>query len=81
MGGRNIPYETTWYLDEASLCKTSLDERLGDPSGGIGSGSVNLGVVLSGEGTTSVSSPPSVGVNNDLPSSQTGVTHGSWLWF
>ena len=42
----------TRYLDEASLCKTSLDQRLGDPSGGVGSGSVDLGVVLSGESTT-----------------------------
>merc|ERR1719320_1171257 len=64
-------------LDEAPLGKTSLDQRLSDPSGGISSRSVHLGVVLSGESTTSVSSPASVGINDDLPSGQTGVTHGS----
>ena len=53
-------------LDESSSSETSGDERLGDPSGGVSGRSVDLGEVLSGESTTSVSTPSTVSVDNDL---------------
>ena len=61
-------------LDEASSGEAGVDERLCDPSGGVGGGSVDLGPVLSGEGSSSVGSPSSVGVDNDLSASQSGVS-------
>lgn len=51
-----------------------MDERLGDPAGKVGSRAVDLAVVLAGEGTTTVSTPATVGVNDDLAASETGVT-------
>lgn len=51
-----------------------MDERLGDPSGEVGSGTVDLAVIFSGERTTTVCTPATVGVNDDLTASQTGVT-------
>jgi len=55
-------------LDKSSSGETGGDEGLGDPSGGVGGRSVDLGKVLSGESTTSVSTPSTVGVDNDLSS-------------
>ena len=64
-------------LDETAAGETSLDQGLGDPAGEVGSGTVDLGVVLSGEGTTTVGTPTTVGVDNDLTSSKTGITLGT----
>ena len=64
------------YLDQGSLAESVGDEGLGDVSSVVGGGSVDLGGVLSGEGTTSVWAPSSVGVNDDLSTGQTGV--GGW---
>jgi len=64
-------------LDEDAFAKTGLDEGLGDPSGGISGGSVDLGEVLSGEGAATVGSPTTVGVDDDLTAGQTGITHGA----
>jgi hypothetical protein len=61
-------------LNETSSCETGVDERLGDPSGSVGGRSVDLGEVLTGESTTTVGTPTTVGVDNDLSASQTGVT-------
>merc|ERR1719221_1639134 len=58
-------------LHQAPLGKASLNKGLGDPTSGVGGGPVHLGVVLARESTASV------GVDNDLPSSQTSITHGS----
>jgi hypothetical protein len=55
-------------LDEDSSSETGGDQGLGDPSGSVGSRSVDLGEVLSGESTTSVGTPSTVGVDNDLSS-------------
>ncbi len=62
------------HLHQHALGQTSLDQRLGDPTGGVGARAIDLGGVLSGEGTSSVSSPTSVRVHNDLASSQTGIS-------
>lgn len=64
-------------LDEDTVAESSGDKGLGNPAAGVGTGAVDLGGVLSGESTTTMGSPTSVGVNDDLPASQTGITHGS----
>lgn len=64
-------------LDKSTAGKFGVDEGLGDPSSDVGSRTVDLGEVLSRESTTSVGSPSTVGVNNDLAASQTSITLGS----
>lgn len=64
-------------LDEGTLGEAGGDKRLGDPTGSVSSGTVDLGEVLSGEGTTTVGTPTTVGVDNDLATSETGVTLGT----
>lgn len=66
--------DTVSDLDEGSLGETSVDQTLGNPSGGISSGSVDLSWVLSGESTTSVTTPATVGIDDDLSSSKTSIT-------
>lgn len=61
-------------LDQRTASQLGVDERLGDPAGKVGSGAVDLGVVLSGESTTTVGTPTTVGVDNDLTASETGIT-------
>ena len=60
-------------LDKNTSAETSADERLGDPSGGVGGRSIDLGVVLAGEGSATVGAPAAVSVDDDLTASQTGV--------
>jgi len=64
-------------LDETAAGETGLDQGLGDPAGEVGSGTVDLGVILSGESTTTVGTPTTVGVDNDLTASKTGITLGT----
>lgn len=63
-------------LDEGTASELGVDEGLGDPASDVGGGAVDLGEILSGESTTSVSSPSTVCVDDDLTASQTGIT----LW-
>ena len=44
-------------LDEDALAVSASDEGLGDPAGGVGSRAVDLGGILTGEGTTTVGTP------------------------
>ena len=64
-------------LDEGAASEASLHEGLGDPTGGICGRPVDLGEVLAGEGTTTVGTPATVGVDDDLAASDTGVTLGT----
>lgn len=64
-------------LNQGAAGKASSDQRFGDPSADVGSRSVDLGEVLSGEGTTTVGTPATVRVDDDLTTSQAGVTLGS----
>jgi len=64
-------------LDKSTASELGSDERLGDPASEVGSGAVDLGVVLSGESTTTVGSPSAVGIDDDLAASETGVTLGT----
>lgn len=61
-------------LDEGTASEASSDQGLGDPATDVGSRSVDLGKILSGESTTTVSTPATVCVDDDLTTSQTSVT-------
>ena len=50
---------------------------LTNPAGGIGSRSVDLGKVLSGESSSTVSSPTTIGIDNDLATGQASITLGT----
>jgi hypothetical protein len=54
--------------------EAGVNQRLGDPSSGISGGTIDLSGVLAREGASSVGSPPSVGVDDDLATSETGIT-------
>lgn len=61
-------------LDENTAGNASLDEGLGDPSCGVGSRAIDLGEVLSAESTSTVGTPSTVGVDDDLATGETGIT-------
>lgn len=48
-----------------------------NPTSGVSCGPVDLGKVLSREGSSTVGSPSTVGVDNDLATSQSSITLGS----
>ena len=62
-------------LHQAPSAQPGGHEALGHPPGGVGGTPVHLGGVLAREGPASVSAPPAVGVHDDLPAGQPGVTH------
>lgn len=64
-------------LDKGAAGKAGVDQGLGDPAGEVGSGTVDLGEILSRESTTTVGTPTTVGVDNDLTAGQTGITLGT----
>jgi len=61
-------------LDKTAACELSLEQRLGDPTGEVSSGTIDLGVILAGESTTTVGTPTTVGIDNDLTSGETSIT-------
>mmetsp|Transcript_105698 Transcript_105698/g.227848 ORF Transcript_105698/g.227848 Transcript_105698/m.227848 type:complete len:405 (-) Transcript_105698:20-1234(-) len=61
-------------LHKHSVAEAGGDHRLSSPAGGIGGRAIHLGGVLAREGTTSVSAPATIGVDNDLAASEAGVT-------
>lgn len=64
-------------LDEGTAGEASSDKGLGDPATDVGSRTIDLGEILAGEGTTTVGTPATVGVDNDLAASETGITLGT----
>lgn len=64
-------------LDECTLAQAGLDDGLGHPTAGVGGRTVDLGGVLTGEGATTVGTPTTVRVDDDLTSGETGVALGS----
>ncbi|PTD12828.1 hypothetical protein FCULG_00003046 [Fusarium culmorum] len=64
-------------LDKSTSAEASGDQGLGDPSTNVGGRSVDLGEILAGEGTTTVGTPTTVGVDDDLSAGQTGITLGT----
>ena len=61
-------------LDKGTSGKLCVDQRLCDPTGEVCGRTIDLGEILSRESTTSVSSPSTVCVDNDLTTSETSVT-------
>ena len=64
-------------LDKRTTSELGADKGLGDPAGHVGGRTVDLGVVLAREGTTTVSTPATVGVDDDLTAGQTSITLGT----
>lgn len=64
-------------LDKSTAGEAGSDEGLGDPAADVGGGAVDLGEVLAGEGTTTVGTPATVGVDDNLAASETGITLGT----
>ena len=64
-------------LDEAPPAQPGRRETLGHLAGSVGRAPVHLGVVIPGKGSASVRSPAAVGVHDDLPACQPGVTQGA----
>mmetsp|Transcript_2033 Transcript_2033/g.4586 ORF Transcript_2033/g.4586 Transcript_2033/m.4586 type:complete len:428 (-) Transcript_2033:117-1400(-) len=64
-------------LDKSTLTKSSLDDGLGHPTARVGGRSIDLGGILSRKGTSSVGSPSTVSINDNLTSGKTGITLGS----
>mmetsp|Transcript_10218 Transcript_10218/g.21084 ORF Transcript_10218/g.21084 Transcript_10218/m.21084 type:complete len:247 (+) Transcript_10218:79-819(+) len=64
-------------LDQSAFAQSRLDNGLGHPTAGVGSRSVNLGRILSGESTSTMGTPSTVSINDNLTSGQTGITLGS----
>ena len=61
-------------LHEAAAGKLGSNEGLGDPAGQVSSRTVDLGVILARESTTTVATVTAVGIDDDLAASQTGIT-------
>jgi hypothetical protein len=61
-------------LDESTAGEAGGNQRLGDPARSVGGRAIDLGEILAGEGTTTVGTPATVGVDDDLTAGQTGIT-------
>ena len=61
-------------LNKGAARKAGRDEGLGDPSRGVSRRTVDLGEVLAGEGTSTVGTPASVGVDDNFTASETSIT-------
>ena len=64
-------------LNEGTTGELGGDDGLGDPAGEVSGGTVDLGEVLAGESTTTVGTPATVGVDDDLAAGETGITLGT----
>jgi len=63
-------------LNQHAIAKLLSNQRFGNPPGSIGSGSVYLGGILSGESTTTMSSPTTISIDDNLTTSQASITLG-----
>ena len=74
MDAQGLSYaDTVGNLDHASLAESIGAEIFSNPSSSVGSRPVNFGAVFAWESTSTMSSPSSIGIHNDLPASQTGI--------
>jgi len=64
-------------LNASTLGKSGGNKGLGHPTASVGGGPINIGRILSGEGSASVGSPSAVGINDDLTSGEAGISLGS----
>lgn len=61
-------------LDEATTSEARGDHGLGYPTSGVCSRAIYLGWILAREGTTTVSAPATISINDDLTASDTSIT-------
>ena len=61
------------YLHKCAASKTSSNNALGGLTDNVSTRSIHLGRILAREGTSSMSSPATVGINDDLSASQTSI--------
>ena len=61
-------------LDEAAAREASRNKRLRDPAGGVRRGAVDLGEILARESSSTVRTPTTVRIDNDLTAGETGIT-------
>lgn len=59
------------------MAETGVDEGLRDKASVVGTGTIDLGGVFTGVSTTSMGAPATVRVDNDLSSSDTGISGGT----
>lgn len=64
-------------LDKAAAGEAGVNQGLGDPTRSVSGRAIDLGEVLAREGTSTVSTPTTVRVDDDLTARQTSVTLGS----
>lgn len=64
-------------LDDDTLAQTGGDEGLGDPTGSVGGGTVDLGRVLTREGSSTMGTPTTIGINDDLATGKTSIAMGT----
>jgi len=61
-------------LHDDTACKPAGNNALGSLPGNVGTTAVNLGWILARESTTSVGSPTTIGVDDDLATSESSIT-------
>jgi len=61
-------------LDKAALAELSSNEGLGDPTSSISTRTIDLARILARECTTTVSTPATISINDDLTASHTSIT-------
>lgn len=64
-------------LHQATASEAGSDNRLGCLASDVRSRSIYLGRILSRESTSTVGTPSTIGINDDLTTGQTGITVGS----
>ena len=64
-------------LNFAAVGETGSDDVLGDVAGHVRGAAVNLGGVLAGEGSATVTAHAAIGIDDDLAAGEAGVAHGS----
>lgn len=57
-------------LNQAAASELSSNDGLGNLAGNVSARAIDLGAVLAREGATTVSTPATIGINNDLAASQ-----------
>jgi hypothetical protein len=61
-------------LNQDTVSKTSSDDGLSDPTSSVSSRTIDLGGILSGESSTTMGTPTTIGINDDLAASETSIT-------
>lgn len=78
MDGERVVYTNRiGELDQTTVAHTGVDKGLGNPTRSVSSRAIHLRRILSREGTASMGSPTTIGIDNDLTTCQTRVSAGS----